>query len=66
MTDPNLTSIAVGGIGNGIEHYLGGTGPAIMQTTGSGSGGTGYVSVVAARRPTRQGTLCRTLVRHAR
>ena len=65
MTDPNLNSIVIGGIGNGIDHYLAGSGPAVVQTTGSDSGGVGYVSVADASRPTRQGTLCRTLVASA-
>ncbi len=67
MTDPNLTSIVAGGIGNGLEHYLGGPGPAVVDTTASSSGGTGsgYVSVADVTRPARPGTLCRTLVRSA-
>ena len=65
MTDPNLNSIVIGGIGNGIDHYLAGSGPPIVQTTGSTSAGGGYVSVADATRPARKGTLCRTLVHSA-
>jgi hypothetical protein len=65
MTDPNLTSVVVGGLGNGIEHYLGGRGPAIVQTTGSSSEGESYVSVSDVTRPARHGTLCRSIVRGA-
>lgn len=65
MTDPNLTSIVVGGLGGGIEHYLGGKGPAVVETTASAAGSpSALVSVRGASRSASQMTLCRSLVRN--
>jgi hypothetical protein len=63
-TDPNLTSIVVGGIGMGIDHYLGGKGPPVVAASGASPAG-GYATVADLTRPSRQGTLCRSLVRSA-
>ena len=66
MTDPNLHSISVNGLGGGIGHYLAGSGPAVIMTTGASSGaGNGYLSVVDASRPSPPTKLCQSLVRQS-
>jgi hypothetical protein len=66
MTDPNLHSIVVRGLTNGIDHYLAGSGPAVVVTT-EGSAGTnsGWVSVADLSRPAPPTSLCDSLVRRA-
>ncbi len=66
QTDPNLHSISVNGLGGGIGHYLAGSGPAVIMTTGaSSSAGNGSVSVVDASRPSPPTKLCQSLVRQS-
>jgi hypothetical protein len=60
MTDPNLTAIAVGAMGQGIDHYLPGTGPAVVQATSDASPRPA-VSVSATAAPASRMTLCRRL-----
>ncbi len=62
MTDPNLQSIVVGGLGVGVGHYLAGTGPAVVAAT-NGTGG--IASVTELRSPPAPTTLCRSLIRHS-
>jgi hypothetical protein len=62
-TDPNLKSIVVTMGGKTIiGHYLGGDGPAVVQTTPTGLGGsTPVVSVVRHPSPKSTMSLCRSL-----
>jgi hypothetical protein len=64
-TDPNLTAIAVTGLG-GIEHYLAGSGPAVVESTpDAGAGGSDYLSIADVSKPAAPLTLCRALTRQA-
>jgi hypothetical protein len=61
MTDPNLTAIAVTGLG-GIQHYLAGSGPAVVVSTPStGGGGPEYLSVKDVSKSPPPATSCRAL-----
>jgi hypothetical protein len=64
MTDPNLDSIMVSGMGGGIEHYLAGAGPAVATDTGQATA-VPAVSVTGSAVPARM-TLCRSLERSGR
>jgi len=66
VTDPNLHSILVGGLGGGVVHYLAGPGPAVVHsTTGDPvtSGSEASVTDVMGKPPSM--ALCRRLVRAA-
>ncbi len=65
MTDPYLTSIVANGIGNGIEHHLPGSGPAVVQSTAPTNGSTSPASVVGVSKPSGSPSLCRSLVKAA-
>ena len=65
MTDPNLQTIVTGAMGVGIQHYLAGTGPAVVQVSGSGPGAAPLAVVRdVPLRPPSLG-LCRSLLRNA-
>jgi len=63
ITDPALQSISVSGLGGGIQHYLSGTGPAVVHTATSDSGA---VRVATVSRPAPSMALCRQVLRSSR
>jgi hypothetical protein len=66
VTDPNLQSIEVEGLGDGIEHYLAGKGPALVHATGDAAGTSPPpVSVVDSTKGEPSMALCKSLVRHS-
>lgn len=62
MTDPNLNSIVISGMGY-IDHYIAGSGPAVIESTG-GRTGNGLLSVTDISRPAPPTKLCDSLVGH--
>jgi hypothetical protein len=62
MTDPHLNAMQMWGIGVGIQHYLGGSGPAVIHTSARGSGPVA-VSTIAHRPPSM--AICKHLIRGA-
>jgi hypothetical protein len=65
MTDPNLQSILAGGQDVGVQHYLGGTGPAVIATTVDLSGSGDLATVKDISTPAPPMTLCRSLLAKA-
>ncbi len=61
MTDPNMKTILAGGMGVGIQHFLGGDGPAVVAATGAGSA-SGPATVTEIATPASSMALCRSLV----
>jgi hypothetical protein len=66
MTDPNMKMILAGGMGVGIQHYLAGSGPAVIATTAGTPGHAAVLASVSDVSPAASPmTLCRSLVPHA-
>ena len=61
MTDPNMHSIQVAGLGSGIQHYLAGSGPAVLLTSASSQQNDGRAEIVVLHPSPGSLALCRTI-----